>query len=494
MARVTRTVSKVSPNMSEIGSSGLTTYGGQISEEKLRQLVGTKGIKVFAEMRDNDDTVGAVLYIIDRLLRNVEWKVKSIDETPQAHEVADFVLECMHDMEHSWAEFVGEVLSMLAFGWSAHEIVYKIRGGLDTEKKTHKSKFNDGKIGWRKLPIRAQESLFAWEFDSDGDVSAMVQQPPNQQTVTIPASKLLFFRTQSYKNNPMGRSILRNAYRPWTFKKRIEEIEGIGIERDLAGLPVAGVPAEILASNATADQKATLTAIKKLVTNIRRDEQEGVVYPLVYDDNGNKLYTLDLLSTGGTRQFDTNGVIARYSKAIAMTVMADFIYLGQTKSGSYALSSDKTDMFSVGLGTCLQIIKDVMNNTALPKLMKLNGIDQKLWPEIIPLDIEKEDVTKLVDCVYKLVGVGALIPDDELNERMRTALEIKPTTSDITPLSQLEDKMQQAEEQKLQDQKNFEAQMKLNAEQKKNPAEPDKKKQNMPGPTGQKGGRNVGKR
>jgi len=480
MARIERNINKASANLSEIGSTGLTTYGGQINEEVLRQLAGSRGVKIFAEMRSNDDTVGAILFIIDGLLRNVKWEAAPADESPESHEVSKFVESCMHDMEHSWGDLISEILSMLVFGWSTHEIVYKVRSGMDTKNKSYYSEFDDNKIGWRKIPIRSQESFYSWEFDDSDDVVAMNQMPPIGNIRRIPSDKLLIFKTQSYKNNPMGRSILRNAYRPWFFKKRIEEVEGIGIERDLAGLPVAGVPAEILASNATAEQKATLSAIKRLVTNIRRDEQEGVVFPLVYDDNGNKLYTLDLLSTGGTRQFDTNSIITRYSKAIAMTVMADFIYLGQSKSGSYALSSDKTDMFAVGLGTMLNIISDVMNKDALPKLMKLNGYDKRTWPKITPHDIEKEDASKLCDNIYKLVGVGALIPDDQLNEKVRDILGIKPSTSDITPLSQLEDKIEAARLQQ-------EVDAKLASQS------DDSGFSNMPGPSGQKGGRSVPK-
>ncbi|WP_155274431.1 hypothetical protein [Piscirickettsia salmonis] len=44
------------------------------------------------------------------------------------------------------------------------------------------------------------------------------------------------FRTTSRKGNPEGRSILRNAYQPWYYKKNLESIESIGIERNLVGL------------------------------------------------------------------------------------------------------------------------------------------------------------------------------------------------------------------------------------------------------------------
>lgn len=467
-------------NMKEIGSSGLLHYGGIVNEEFLRQLVGSRGVRVFAEMRDNDDTVGAVLFIIDKLLRNVKWKVEAADQSPAAIECAEFMTSCMDDMEHSWSDFISEILSMLVFGWSAHEIVYKIRAGFDNENPSYYSEYDDQRIGWRKLPIRPQETLSKFDFNDVGDVTALHQQPPIGSVAVIPADKLLMFKTQSYKNNPMGRSILRNAYRAWFFKKRIEEIEGVGIERDLAGLPVAGVPAELLSLSATADQKASLAAIKKLVKSIRRDEQEGVVFPLVYDDQGNKLYTLELLSTGGSRQFDTNTIITRYSKAIAMSVLADFIFLGQTKVGSYALSSDKTDMFSAGLGAWLITIADVLNRQARPKLMKLNGFDRKVWGKFVPSDIEKEDTQKFCDNIYKLVGVGAMVPDDELSKRLRDLLNIPESTSEITPLTQLEDEIKAAKDQQEQDKKNQQAQA--------------SGFKDMPGQSGKKGGNKAPKK
>jgi hypothetical protein len=52
----------------------------------------------------------------------------------------------------------------------------------------------------------------------------------------------MLFRTKSRKGSPEGKSILRNAYRSWYFKRRIQEIEGIGIERDLAGFPTLTAP------------------------------------------------------------------------------------------------------------------------------------------------------------------------------------------------------------------------------------------------------------
>ena len=150
----------------------------------------------------------------------------------------------------------------------------------------------------------------------------------------------MLFRTRSRKDNPEGRSILRNAYRSWYFKRRIQEIEGIGIERDLAGLPVIHAPEGIDIWDETMEDYTRIRAgMESMVKSIRRDEMEGVVLPHGFE--------LELLSTGGTRQFDTNAIIERYDTRIAMTVLADFIFLGHQQNGSWALSSDKTELFAM---------------------------------------------------------------------------------------------------------------------------------------------------
>ena len=105
------------------------------------------------------------------------------------------------------------------------------------------------------------------------------------------------------------------------------------------------------------DDKALLNSIKELVVNVRRDQQEGVIFPMSYDDNGRPLFQFQLMTSGGSRQFNIESVIDRYSKQIAMTVMADFIFLGHQGTGSYALSSDKTSLFAKSLGVWLALSK-----------------------------------------------------------------------------------------------------------------------------------------
>lgn len=410
---------KINLATTELGRTGLEEYGGDIYEEFLPQLQGRRGIKVYKEMQDNDPIIGSILFAIEMLIRQVEWSVEPASTDKLDIEYAEFLESNLHDMSTTWQNTITEVLSMLTFGWSYHEIVYKRRlGQKDNEDES--SKYSDGRIGWSKIPIRAQETLWKWLFDENGNLKGLQQQPPpNFNLLTIPIEKAILFRTKARKGNPEGRSILRNSYRPWYFKKNIETIEGIGVERDLAGLPVAWVPPELLDPDASTSDKAVLNEIKKIVRNIRRDEQEGIVYPMAYDEEGNKLFDLQLLNTGGRRQFDTNQIVQRYDSRIAMTVLGDFILLGHEKVGSFALSSSKTNLFSVAIGAWLSDIAENFNRKAVPQLFRLNGFKTDNLPMIIHGDIENIPLDELGGYIQQLAGAGfPLFPNKELEDQL----------------------------------------------------------------------------
>lgn len=399
----------------EIGRIGQRRYGGTIYEEFLLELRGHRGIAAYTEMSENDDIVGAILFAIEMLVRQCNWNVEPGGDTAKDKEAAEFVESCMNDMQDTWIDTISEILSFLTYGWSYHEIVYKRRMGNTKDPRT-KSKYNDGLIGWRKLPIRAQETLYQWEYDNEDNLLGMTQMPPPDfGTFTIPIEKALLFRTKSRKNNPEGRSILRNAYRSWYFKRRIQEIEGIGIERDLAGLPVIYGPENFdIWDNQNPQTVEARSGLEAMVRSIRRDEMEGVVLPAGYK--------LELLSSGGTRQFDTNAIINRYDTRIAMTVLADFIFLGHDQTGSWALSSDKTELFAVAIGAFLDIICETFNSQGIPSLIDINGqhfAGITEYPKMTHGDIEDADITKVASFIKDMTGIGVLIPDDSLEDYIR---------------------------------------------------------------------------
>ena len=426
----------------DVGSSGLVRMNGFVFEEFLPALQGAKAIQVFKEMRDNDPIIGALLFAIDKLLRSVKWTATPSGNAPEDIAAAKFLDECMHDMSMTWADVISEVASMFVFGWSWLELVYKKRDGQqdesDAEDAPASSKYDDGRWGWRRMPLRAQETLVRWIFDNNGAVKGMVQRAaPDYEEVPIPMIKSLLFRTTSHKGNPEGRSILRNAYRPWFFKKMTEEIEGIGIARDLAGFPIMWVDPKIMEDNATAEEKRIYEMYKNIVRNIRRDQQEGLVMPNLRDANGNRIYELELMTSGGARTFDTDKIITRYDQRMAMVVLADFILLGHDNVGSWALSSDKTNLFSVALGAWLDSIAAVFNDYAVARLFRLNGMKLKDLPKITYGDIETPDLAALGAYITALAGAGMpLFPNEGLMKRLLEVAHLPPPEEDEEPIVQ----------------------------------------------------------
>lgn len=421
MATKPQTQNKLKFDPASIGSTGLRAYGGYVTEEFLTELRFQQGARKFREMADNDPIVGAVLFAVTMLIRQAKWRVQAVDDTVEAEEAKQFVEEVMDDMQLTWSDVVAEICTMFTYGYAPLEIIWKRRGGLQTEDLTRRSKYDDGKIGIRLLTLRSQHTIIRWEIDlDDGTISGVWQQPIDRSMVMIPTEKMLLFRTTAERNNPEGRSLLRNAYRPWYFKKRLEEIEGVGIERDLAGLPMAMIPGEYFDPSADGQQRQVLQAWQTMVKNVRRDAQEGVIIPSDRDASGNLLYDFKLLSTGGARQFDTTKVIDRYNRAIATSVLADFIFLGQQSVGSFALSSDKTSLFATAIGAFLNNIADTVNRNLLTRLWALNGMDPDLMPKLVPGDLETPDLGELGTFIQTLAGSGAqLFPDRELENHLR---------------------------------------------------------------------------
>lgn len=437
----------------DYGSYGLRQYSGWVREEFLTELVGQSGARVYREMGDNDPTIGAVLFAIIQAIRKIEWRIESASDKPEAKAEAEFVESLMNDMSHTWDDFVVEALSMLQYGYAPLEIVYKRRlGGRPDSipgprpaQERSSSLFNDGRIGWRRLPIRGQDTVIKWFFDPNGQVKGLTQQPWVGSLIDIPIEKLLLFRPTLHKNNPEGRSILRNSYRSWYFTKRLQEQEAIMVER-FNGFPVLYVPSaliELAASGSGTPQAAAATQAleqyKKIVTNIRIDEQMGAIFPSdVYVDPGTgkptttRMYELRFETPGSSSKggsADIDKIISRYKLDMMMTVLADWIQLGHEVRGTNNLAVSKVDMFYGAIQGWSKSICDVLNRYGLPRIWQVNHLNAELMPRFEADLPQRIDLDGLGTFVGNLAAAGMpMFPDDELEAFLRDAAGMPEAT------------------------------------------------------------------
>lgn len=410
----------VRPDFKTYGKPALKEMGGYIYEEFLRKLEGNLGVRTYKEMSSNHAVIGAVLYVIETLCTGGAPRIEAADASTEEQEKADFISDCILDMEHTWEQFIKEtVRGILVYGWVVHEKLYKIRAGQKDNLHTS-SRFDDGKIGWRGFALRPQDSLLRWEFSPEGYPVTMVQLPPTGGTLNfIPLCKCIHARADSSKQNPEGRSLLRNSYVSWFYQKRIQELEAIGVERDLAGMPMVMLPAEYMASDAPSEMKAVYDTLQKMVTRIKRDEQEGILMPSDRDEAGNLLFEFKLLQSAGGRRIDTNPIIIRYDQRIAMTLLADFVLLGHEAVGSFALADSKTSIFARAVDSVRQLIAAELNRGAIPELLRFNGFNTDKIPTLVFPDLETPDLATVGKFLVDMIGAAIIAPDEILEEYVR---------------------------------------------------------------------------
>jgi len=399
---------------SVLGVAGDNTHNGQIrADEFLPELRGKKAVRKYREMRDNDSTIGAVMYSVEQILRDVNLDVKPANDSPEALAEAEFVKSVLHDMDHTLDDHVAEALSFLSYGFAWFEIVYKRRVGPYERSDKKRSKFTDGRMGVRKIAARAPWTINRFDVDRQtGDVLGIEQSVGNAMNKNyIPTNKSLYYRTTSLNGDPSGRSILRNAYTSYEYLNNLQAIEAIAVERELAGIPVARIPAEYLSGDASAAQASFVNGLQTILRDVKFNEQGYIILPSdTYPDKDGaptniRLVDVELMSSNGSRNIDINPIISRYQHDIARSVLSEFLLLGSS-GGSYALSKSKTDLFLRALESYVQAIVDVLNKQLVESLWQLNGLSYDLMPTIVAGDVAPHDLREIASFLRNLNGAG----------------------------------------------------------------------------------------
>ncbi len=446
------------PEYGELGTTGLRNSAGQIVEERLRELQGREGRILLRQMRLNDPVIHAVFFALASVLRQANKRIKPASEKQADIECAEYVSNCLDDMDYTWNDtFTLIVEPLLEQGFALLELCYKRQLGEDPpwvpdpddpgqKIQLPGSKYKSNRVAWWKFAPRSAFTLAPgseWIVDARGNVLGINQMPeyygnisiplasqeafrnqPFQTKVpglySVPINKLLHFRTTVYPDGtPEGIPIHRAAYLPWYYTNNLQEIEGIGAERDLGGIPVIYMGNDLTKGN---DPNSDWSLAKDLVTNVRMDEQMGIVFPgpkmgMAGEGNG---WLFELASTQGRRQWDISSIIERYDKRKALVVLAQWIMLGLERVGSYALSQSQSDLFKLAGKSWLMSIADVINRQAIQRLIKFNAFPGITgYPELVFSEAGIPDLATIGEYINKLADKELITPDPELERHLR---------------------------------------------------------------------------
>lgn len=393
------------------GWVGTDIWGGIINEEYNRDLSGLKGIKKFDEMRKSDASVSALLLACSLPIRSAKRYIEpATDDDGVTQEIdrqiADFVEKALFEkMDTTWDQFLQECLTFLPFGFSVFEKVYYIK---------------DNEVLLKKLAFRSQKTIEYW-ITTDGrpwiqqQLDTPVADWPNKWKflVSIPWDKLILFVVNQEGDNYQGVSVLRPAYKHWYIKQNLEKFEAIKHQKQGVGVPLIYLP-----KGATEkDKEAALTIVEKFKTN----EQSGVVMPWPKDSGWE--FSFADLKAGDTTNMQES--IKYHMREITKTVLAQFIELGNTDTGSRALGESQTDMFLNAIASYAKIIQNNINRYLIPELVGFN-FNTDRFPKLRFEELGGKDMAAFSTTLAQLITAGVIDPDEELQRVVREQLGLPP--------------------------------------------------------------------
>lgn len=407
--------------LAQIGNVGLKISGGTIQEEYARGLIGASAKQTWQEMLDSP-LPGAVMALISLFASQVEWSLEESDEDATG-EVKEFVESCLDDLKTPWSQIVVEMLSAYPFGFSLHEVLYKVRRGPDQADPRLRSSSSDGKIGWLDFEPRSQDSIVRWveqlnEYTNQVEIVGVEQMVPTRRTDPIPLAKLIHFVPRADgKRNPEGRSGYRSGWRAWLYARGLEEDESIGIGRDLTGIPDVQLPVAVMHPNAGAEATAIRSDWEEKARKLRRGKLDALVRPAETDVNGKSTgYAVKLLTSGGQQRVQPDVPIRRHETRFLISVLCDFMTLGTEAVGSRALADPKINLTVAAIGGLLDALAEAVTKQAIEKLVTMNGWPRTMAPCLERGEVMAPQLPELIDLLSKAIGGGVVVPNQELQD------------------------------------------------------------------------------
>lgn len=391
------------PKTGELGATGTQFFSGFISGEEYNpNLQGQAGLKIYDEMRRSDAMVKATLLAIGLPIRQAVWRVEAASDDNRDQEIAEFVRNNLFGgMSITWDDFLRQALLHLTFGYMMFERVYKLE---------------NNKILLKKLAPRLPKTLYKWMVADDGGLEYIVQFVLKGATyiyADIPVDRLLIFTNEKEGANYEGISVLRSAYKHWYVKNQLYKIDAIKHDRWGIGIPVVSLPEKSI------DLDIDKTRAEALAKNLRAHEQAYVIKPF-----GFGVELLAMPTRVGTNVMPS---VQHHNEQIVVNILAQFLTLGTTKSGNRALGGSFQDLFLLSLQSIAKYTEDTINRYCIKSLVDYNFITDR-YPKLKASKIKETSFTNLADAVSKLMNVGALTPDEELEDYVREigSLPTKP--------------------------------------------------------------------
>tara|TARA_R110002111_G_scaffold18810_1_gene45939 strand:+ start:27 stop:1526 length:1500 start_codon:yes stop_codon:yes gene_type:complete len=351
----------------------------------------------------------------------------------KSKEAADLVNYAIRNMSQgTWREAMNSACTDIIHGFSLLNMVF--------ERRTY-GKYKD-KIVIKKLSPRTQSSVYGWVWDKNNrELKGVIQKPmivsqrnatlgdyaagnislsnitngfyKDSKYVYLKKESLLHFRFNPVDSNPQGQSPLIPCYDSFAEMTLVQQLELIGVQKDMSGVAVVKLPPELITKGSNPE-------------NVEDHRNYNILLQGIQDASVGKKSTIILSSEvepqskaphydvqfkgidGGGKQYSTSDIIDQRTKHIYNIYGAQFIILGQDGHGSNAQSSNQMTIHDYYIQRATDWKVDVIDNQLIPKLLAMNGIelDYEDMPYFETADPSKPDVESLGKLGSRLASAG----------------------------------------------------------------------------------------
>lgn len=388
-----------------VGSPGTQIFSGYITEEYLNILRSPrKKAEIFDEMRRSDSDVVMCLRAVKDIIIGALYDVDPGEDTEEAIADRDMIYQMLFcDMENPFSQFIQEAITCIEFGFSVFE-------------ETHKIIQNHPKFGTyvtlKNLDFRYQRTIERWNVDENGNLLSVTQIAYGDMSkyVDLPGQFCHVFSVNKEGKNFDGISYLRGAYGPFIRKKEYMKLNAIGVEKFAIPTPVAKVPEQQIKSEG-------FEKFKQALEDFVGHESNYLIIPNDWD--------VQLV----TNTYDPSKVeesINAEGRRIVNAFLANFLLLGSSGSGSWALSTDQSDFFLSGIDYIPKMILNQLNRTLIPRLVQMNRGPREKYPILKHSGIMDKGGKELAEVLKFLGDSQWLKPDDKSEKFLRTKYGLPP--------------------------------------------------------------------
>jgi hypothetical protein len=376
----------------EMGYASLSPYTSWTRDERVGELRDKLGIRKYYDMKRADGTVRGALRLVKTPVMAARWFIEPASKSPLDVSIAKFVEKNLfEDLNMPFERVLEDALLMCEYGYMPLEKVYS----LDI----------DGKIVLKKLAPRHPLDIQEWIFDMNGGPNGVIMDATEANgwsSVAIPIEKLVVFTLEQEAGDIRGISLLRSAYKHYYYKDTLYKIDAIQKERHGIGVPIIKLPMGYT------EQDKQLA--ENLGRNLRTNERAHITVPANWEVGFAELkgQPVDCLPS-----------IKHHNDQIMGNILAPFY-------NDPSATQDSMAMFYKATRYIATTIAGTFNRYVIKPLVDFNYAGGK-YPILRARRIgENEDLRAWSFAFRNLVGTNAIIPDDILEEFLRTELDLPP--------------------------------------------------------------------